>query len=64
MTIYTRDNGQWDPREAIGVNLSPTVQEILAAQDRQDILEVLDLDAIDGGTPESSGDEILDGGTP
>ena len=33
MTIYTRDNGQWDPREAIGVNLSPTVQALLAADD-------------------------------
>ena len=64
MTIYTRDNGQWDPREAIGVNLSPTVQEILAAQDIQDILEVLDLDAIDGGTPESSGDTTPDGRPP
>ena len=41
MTIYTRDNGQWDPREAVGVNLSPTVQALLAADDAAGVRQAL-----------------------
>ena len=55
MTIHRRSGGTWTNPDVIGADLSPAVQEILAAQDIQDVLEVLDLDAIDGGTPESSG---------
>ena len=57
MTIYTRDNGQWDPREAIGVNLSPTVQGVLSAEDAAGVREEIDAAPADAGTP-SAGEVV------